>query len=245
MYRRYIRRSKLVRKAVRRPLGRGRYIKKNISYAKAKGFIKLIRKSPEIYLRNSPTAGLFQVNDPTTTCLQTGAPIADAVGGTYSIPFSLVFRLDQLIGSTDITGLCDAYKLKYVKVQMTYQSSSSQVNSLSIMPNITWIQDHDDGAVPSSINALREKMGSKMSTFGFNKLLKIGVVPKCADTVYNNGITSAYAVAKPMWLNSTYPSVEHYAIKGILSNVALPATSAALTSFKFDITTVVYGKDFQ
>lgn len=232
------------RKARKSKAPRRRWYRKGMRKP-SKGFICVKRKHPEIYVRNSAVAGVAQLNDPTGTCVTLGAPIADAVGGTYSIPFSMTFRLDQVINSTDITNLCDAYKLKYVRVGVTYQSTQASVGSLGIMPNITWIQDHDDAGVPASINALREKMGAKFRTFGFNKIVHIGIQPRVADTTFNNGVTSAYAVAKQMWMNTTYAGAEHYAIKGILSNVNLAATASTLTAFKFDITTTVYGKDFQ
>lgn len=202
------------------------------------------RKLPEIYLRSTGVNGQYNVSDPTSTCLiTTGTPIADSALGTYSIPFAMVFRMSQLINSTDITNLCDAYKLRYISIGVTYQSTQASVGGTSIMPNLTWVQDHDDGVAPTSVNQLREKMGSKFRAFGFNKVLKIGVQPKVADTIFNTGILNAYAVPKPQWINSTYPDVEHYAIKGVISNVLL--SSAASTGFKFDVTTTVYGKDFQ
>lgn len=212
----------------------------------SKGFLCVKRKHPELYVRNSAVAGVAQLIDPTGTCLLLGAPIADGGGaGTYSIPFSMTFRLDQVINSTDITNLCDAYKLKYVQIGLTYQSTQSSVGGLQIMPNLTWVQDHDDSSVPTSINQLREKMDSKFKTFGFNKLLKIGVQPRVADTVFNNGITSAYSQAKPLWLDSNSPGVEHYSIKGIIGNVNLSSSATVSSYFKFDVTTTVYGKDFQ
>lgn len=214
--------------------------------APSKGFVVVKRKHPEMYIRNSAVAGVAQIADPTGTCILLGAPIADGGGaGTFSIPFSLTFRMSQLINSTDITNLCDAYKLKYVNIGLTYQSTQASVGSLGIMPNVTWVQDHDDNTVPPSVDSLREKMGSKMKTFGFNKTVRIGVQPRVADTVFNNGVTSAYAVSKPLWINSTYPNTEHYAIKGILGNVNLASSATTSSYFKFDVTTTVYGKDFQ
>lgn len=216
-----------------------RYVRSN------KGFIKLYRKLPEIYATTTSTNPSLQVQDPTGTCLALGAPIADANGLTASYPFVLTFQLNQIINHNDVTNLCDAYKLKYCSVGMTFQSTQASASSQFIMPTCTWIQDHDDNSVPTSVSQVREKMGCKMKTFGFNKLLKIGVQPRVADTIYN-GVLSAYAIAKPMWINSTYDAVPHYAIKGILNNVPVPIGAAVPTSsFKFDITALIYGKDFQ
>lgn len=210
-----------------------------------KGYLVVKRKLPELYIRNTNVAGVAATTDPTVSCLNIGAPIAEPVGGTYAIPFSMVFRMDQLINSTDITNLCDAYKLKNFKIGCTYLSSQASVGGTALMPQITWVQDHDDAQVPGSINALREKQGVKLRTFGYNKIINISVQPRVADAVYNNGVTTAYSVPKQMWLNSQYPGAEHYAIKGILNNVNLTATATVATAFKFDVTATVHGKDFQ
>jgi len=213
-----------------------------------KGFLKLYRKLPEMYITNDATPGVAGIVDPTGTCIDIGTPILEtALGsGTYTVPFSMKFQLKQLINYTDVTNLCDAYKLKYINIKLSYLSTQASVSSKAIMPNITWIQDHDDANVPASADDLREKMGSKMKTFGFNKLLKIGVQPRVADTILNAGSSpAAYSVAKSLWINAAYAQVDHFAIKGILSNVELPAQSLTNTIFKFDVTALVYGKDFQ
>lgn len=235
--RRYVKKTVTVTKRRFKPL---RYINK-------KGFLSLTRKLPEIYIRNSAVAGVAQNNDPTTTCMSIGTPIADAVGGTYTIPFSMKFRMNQIINYTDITNLADNYKIKWVLIKMTYQSTQSSVNSLSIMPNIQWIVDHDDANVPASINELREKMGVKIKTFGFNKMHKLLVYPRIQDTVSGASgvVTNAAVSQKQLWINSTYPDVDHFSIKGLLSNVSLPVLSGGLTSFKFDVTMKVHAKDFQ
>jgi len=209
-----------------------------------KGMIRLVRKLPEIFIRNSGSLGIPQNNDPTATCIILGTPVADAVGGTYSVPFSMTFRMDQIINHTDMTALCDSYKLSRVNVKLTYQQSVASVNTPSIMPNFSYITDHDDNT-PPTINSLREKMGCKTKTFGLNSYVSFGVSPRVSDTIYNNGITSAYSVARPLWINSTYPGAEHYGIKGVLHQVNLASTATVNTAFKFDVTATIYGKDFQ
>lgn len=224
------------------------YVGKRFAYSRTnKGYISLVRKLPEIYVRNSAVAGVAQNNDPTTTCMALGTPIADAVGGTYTVPFSMKFRLDQLINYTDITNIADQYKIKYVVVRMSYQSTQSSVNSLSIMPNVQWIQDHDDANVPVSINELREKMGVKFKTFGFNKICKIGVKPRIQDSNGGAGgvVQNALVSNKALWVNTQYPNTEHFGIKGLLSNVSLPVLSGGLTSFKFDVSVYLSAKDMQ
>lgn len=241
------RRKKQVYRRRRGLVSAGLLNKRVVKFAPNKGFFKIARKLPEIYVRNTSVAGTIQNNDPTTTCVQLGTPIADSVTGTYSVPFSMTFRLDQLINYTDISNIADQYKISYVVIRCTYQSTQSGVGSLSIMPNLQWIQDHDDNVLPASVNALREKMGAKFKTFGFNKVCKIGVRPRVQDSNAGAGgvVQNAIVSNKSVWLNTLYTNTEHYGIKGILSNVNLATTATTLTSFKFDITAYVCAKDLQ
>lgn len=210
------------------------------------GYMKLVRKLPEIYVRNTNVAGVAQVNDPTTTCVSLGTPILDAVGNTYSVPFSIKFALNQVINSTDITNLADQYRIKRAYIRVMYQSSQSNVGSGTIMPNLQWVTDVDDAVVPASINEVREKMGCRFLSFGFNTIRKISVVPKLQDTLANVGGVVANAAPKAyQWVNSSFPGVEHYAIKGILSNMTLVTLATALTSFKFDIALSLEARNFQ
>lgn len=238
--------GRVVRRKVRRYAGRGQYMVKRVSYGLSKkGFLKLYRKLPEIFIQNGIASGTIQTNDPTGTCLTTGTPILEANNLTYSIPFVMKFCLSQIINSTDITNLCDAYKLKYVSIKCQYLKNTASSTSIGVSPSIMWIQDHDDNSLPTSVDAIREKMGVRVKRFGMNQEFKIGLSPRVADTVFNTGLPPAYAVAKPMWINSTYPNTSHYAIKGVFTNVPLFSSSNTTTQFNFDITTLVYGKDFQ
>lgn len=212
---------------------------------KPKGSFTLTRKLPEIYVRNTAVAGAVQSNDPTTTCLALGAPIADAVGGTYSVPFSMKFRLDQIINYTDVTNIADQYKINNVKVSLMYQSTQSGVNALSIMPNIQYVIDNDDATPPATINDMREKMGVKLRTFGFNKPVNMSCRPLVQDTVGGAGGVVQNSIPRAGFINTSFPNTEHFGIKGILSNVSLPTLATGLTSFKLDVTVSVSAKDIQ
>lgn len=234
----------------RRPAVRRKYPARKRLYrkrvARTSGYMKILRKLPEIYVRNSGVAGTPQVNDPTTTCMTLGTPIADAVGGTFTVPFSMKFRLDQVINSSEITALAEMYRLKKVYVRLMYQSSISTVNSLSIMPNLQWIADPNDTAPPASINEVREKMGVKFKSFGFNKMCKLNVVPKIIDTTGGTGGVVANTAPKAnQWLLSTLPGVEHFGVKGLLSNVHLPTLTNGFTAFKIDIAVLLEAKNIQ
>lgn len=210
-----------------------------------KGFLKLYRKLPEMFIQNAVAVGSIQTNDPTGSCLNVGTPILEANNVTYAIPFSMQFRLNQIINHQDITNLCDAYKLKYVNIKLQYVKNNTNVGSPGPTPSVMWVQDHDDSSLPTSVDSVREKMGCRTKRFGMNQQFKIGVQPRVADSIFGTGPIPAYAVAKPRWINSTYDNVQHYAIKGFITNVWLASSTTTLTQFNFDVTSLVYGRDFQ
>lgn len=216
-----------------------------------KGGVKILRKLPEISISNSGVVGgvnLTSASPLSPVCVQLGTP-TQSVGATgttsYDIPFSMKFCLNQMINHTDLTNLCDKYKIAGAYVRMYYNKTGSSTLSTGSYPVIQHITDHDDANVPSITN-LREKMGVKFKTFRNGSAyigLKVKPVPN--REVFNTGITSAYEVPKSApWLDCANDTVEHYGIKGVISNFSLPATQG-IELIKVDVALLVYGKDIQ
>lgn len=215
------------------------------------GFLRWQRKLSMIQLyANTGVVGACTLNDPSGSCVSLGTPVV--VPGSadhYDIPFSLKFRLDQVMNATDITNAFDQYKINSAKVKIhcNFNTAGDGVGQFSrayLIPWVEYCQDHDDAAVPT-LSFMREKMGVKNKYFNASRpAISMGVRPRFADTVFSNGITSGYAVGRKQWLNTTYSSVEHYSIKGVIHNVALLGSG---TGPLFDIDVALYGvaKDFQ
>lgn len=216
-----------------------------------KGYVKLIRKLPEIAYANGNISGTAAITDPTGTCLN--ATIlgltagAAAASNLYDIAWSLNFRLDQVINYTDITALADKYKIKGAYVRVYYNNSNSSSSTQGGMPVVQYVTDHDDKLVPSSVNALREKMGVQFKTFkNASSYVGIKVIPRPNREVFASGVITGYETpSRPLWLDCANPNIEHFGVKGILSSVYLPANGTAASLFKFDIALVVEAKDFQ
>lgn len=210
------------------------------------GFVSVIRKCKEFSIENSTvlnTPVLCQdggKNNYTGNILQLGAPTPDAAG-TYALPFSMQFSLDQLINYTDITNFCDNYKIKSVYVRVWYNGNFASVGGLNSMPYLQYITDHDDSSVPT-LSLVREKMGVKMKTFRNGGYIGIKVNPKASIT---QGGSSAPSLINKGWTNSSYPNILHYGIKGVVSNVNLPTTTSAQVCVKFDVAYHVVAKDIQ
>lgn len=240
----FARRSKLAklrRRALRRRIARP---------PKTGGFV-ITRKLSMINIQSGAggVAGNPFLNDPTGSCLTLGTASSSTMSNAYDIPFSMKFRLDQLMNSNELTALADRYRIISVLVKVHYNNAAQPIattstGSAGVLPWIEYIQDHDDASVPT-LALLREKMGSKSKYFSASKpTIKMGVRPLPAATVFNNGITSAYSVPKRSpYINTAYPSVEHYGIKGVLHSCWLPTSVVGM--FEFDVSVKLALKDIQ
>lgn len=214
--------------------------------APSSGKLILVRKPAIIRTSCSPgITGVITVQDPTGNCLAMGTPVL-IVGSQncYDIPFSMTFNLNQCTNANELTVLFDRYRILSALVRVHYNVTNS--SEIKTMPWIEYVQDYDDNTVPS-IATMREKMGSKTKFFGTNKfLIKMGVRPRFADTVYQSGVTSAYGIGnRNEFLNTSYPAVEHYGIKGILHNVPLSGAGTGGNLFDFDVSLKLSLKDIQ
>lgn len=215
-------------------------------YRNATGYTKITRRLPEMWVTNTGVANTPVVVDTTGSCLQLGAPVANQLG-TYDIPFSLQFMLSQLLNYGDISSsFVDKYRIKSAYIRLFFNSSNTSVGSLYSMPQVYHITDHDD-STPSTPSQVREKMGVRFKTFkNASSYIGIRCNPVPASNLYQTAVSSGYEIPKVSpWINSAYPSVPHYGVKGVLSNVNLPVNTVAQVGFKFDISLTLEAKDFQ
>lgn len=158
-----------------------------------------------------------------------------ATHGQYDVPFSLNFSLNAVTAYTDITHISDKYKIDKVKVtfwcaqtQATGQdaNTSAAPTNITAMPTVRWIQDTDDAGV-GTVQDFKEVMNSKWGNMANGRRIDCWVHPKPAPVLYQPAGGSAYAVpSTPMYINSAYPGVSHYGLKGYFQNVQGAMVSA-------------------
>lgn len=232
----------------KRVMRKKRYLKKRRSpMMRKKGGLTLLRKLPEISIHNTGS-GTVAVTGSVSNAVLLGVP-TQSVGATgttsYDVPFSMRFSLNQIINHTDITNLCDKYRIAGAYIRFYNNKTGASINSTGGYACMQYITDHDDALVPI-VSSLREKMGVKFKTFN-NASSYIGVKcrPVPAREVFNTGITSGYEVPKyAPYLDCANDTIEHYGIKGVISNFNLPAT-ANTELIKVDIALLIQAKDFQ
>lgn len=237
-----------------RRLKKGVWAKKKVQYIRGnKGKITIVRKLPEIVMSNNGVSGVTNLAQTLTAgapvCVTLGTP-TQSVGATgsntYDIPFSLQFALSQVINHTDITNLCDKYRIAGAYVRVYYNKTGSSGASTSSFPHLQFITDHDDSNVPS-LAQLREKMGVKMKTFqNSSSYIGMKVRPVPNRQIYSSALVNGYEVPKyAPYLDCTTDGVPHYGIKGVISNFPLATGTANIELLKFDVALVIKGKDIQ
>lgn len=204
----------------------------------------IIRKVKELVSTSNGIAGGYAIT--TNNSVVLGTPTA-APGGVnmFDVPFSIVGRLDELANFTELTSLFDQFKISFikVKVQAAYTTGTGAVTPI---PYFDFITDHDDG-VPPTVTAFRDRMGVKTR---YISSMRPAITMSCKPKVIARGqLTAAGAqntalVPRPTWVNSAYPETEHYAIKGVIRNLYLPA-SANTSVLSWDVSLGVALKDVQ
>lgn len=218
------------------------------------GGFTLTRRMDPIYVSNTLTGGVPACSNTTIVTLGTpeALPISSGVDN-YNLPFAINFSMKQLAQYTDITGICDRYKITGAVIRISYNANSvggqdagaAGTATAQFMPTVNYIVDKDDDGV-QTCTQLRARTGLRQRVFkGGNGFVTVKCVPVPAPVVYD-GVTSAYMVpAKPQWINSGYPDVPHYGVKGYFGNLSLLAQGTCVSVLTLDIQLTVVAKDLQ
>lgn len=239
----------------RRPAAKKRVMKKRaprVPRPVGTGAAALTRRVQSLYLTNSSSFGVPAVTNPSPTPVFTlGTATAHPVfGNNFTVPFTMQFSLDQLAQYTDMTNFCDRFKITNVIAKFQFNSdsitgySTATQNQPNIVPSVVWIQDYDDANTLTAVE-INAKMGVKRRALNNGSFHAISVKPKIAAAAYN-GLSTGYTVPKgETWVNTAYPSVPHYGIKGYIENMYLGGITGGAACVTIDLTYTVQLKDFQ
>lgn len=113
-----------------------------------------------IYATNDITGG--QLNSSNALVLTLGTPeqVLPASVDTFNVPFAFQFSLKQLMQYTDITQICDRYKILGATVKVSYNANSAWgaaagatgggLAQANFMPIVNYVHDYDD-ATPQTV----------------------------------------------------------------------------------------------
>ena len=179
--------------------------------------------------------------------ISNGTPQATVFNGYYNVPFAFSAKLSDIINSSDITQLCDSYKLKWAKIRIWCTSTTASTGSTAQLPSILYRTETDDSTVPTTVDSIREDMNAKCKVFYPGKPVVIFVPLKgqIRNDATTSGTQGGPIITRPRWINSTYSNSVHYGLKFWLMDMNLGTTPNVNTQFRFDITYGISGKDFQ
>lgn len=212
---------------------------------KGLGGFKVVRRIPAFALTPSQiAAGTIGTTNSTVLKLGAVVPAQSLAVNYYDVPFSLEMHLSDIDTFADITSICDKYRIGAAALNIITNPGSYFGGAA--LPYLQFVADYDDSTPPTA-SVLNQKMGLKTRTFNSTGMTKISLKPTPITTVLNatGGNLSAISPRVSPYLNSTAPDIPHYGLKGIIRNVYLPGTSAAVQNIAFDISLSVYARDLQ
>lgn len=246
-YRRRFGKKKIgIRQRKRMARLRGRAAKSSIRRLNSsnQGYLNVNRRLPIMSISTSQeSAGNPQLIDTTGDCIQLGTPtlVPGALSSIYDVPFSMTFQLDQLAGYTEFTTLFDQYKINAVKVFLRSYANTDGALSFP-MPWIECWNDHDSN-VPPTVALSREVMGVKHKYFNATKnVATMYIKPK---PKINVSLQPGILPTRTQWIDCSYPTIQHFSIKGIIHNYNLPAVAAGNNRLEFDVVMNASFKDVQ
>lgn len=217
-----------------------------------RGYLKLVRKTQEFWLQNTSVSNVPRLawiagglETAYTGTIMTLGTVTSGMNGAQDIPFQMKFALSDLINFTDITSLCDNYRIKGVFVRIHPSFTDVNLGSLYSHPQLNWIVDKDDAAVPT-VDSIRQKMGVKTRTFKPGQYVGMYLpYPNFQVQVQDSTGTTTGLPLGNKYLDVSDLNIPHFGIKGYFGNVDLPASGIAKIAFKFDIAMVIEAKNFQ
>lgn len=179
---------------------------------------KVLRKKGKIYKRiNQATVYYFRRTYQADNILfQTGEQ-----------HIAYAFQLSDLPNASEFTSLFDQYQIVGLKIKLVpnnteitinkaYNGSTVVQTAAQGVPQCLSVIDYDDANVLSNKNEYLEYQNVRM----FNVVTphKRYFRPRVAVAVYQNPVTTGYGNTSRMWIDTTFPDVQHYGFKMYLDS---------------------------
>lgn len=183
-------------------------------------------------------AGVFPLQNAASITVQASA---NGLPQYYDICYACPFRFTDLQNRPSFAAMYDAYKFGKVTLNLEYLNNVSLAAGNGLMPTSYMYWDQDDATIPPNLLSISGKQGVKVRQFGDKSKTtqSISFTPKLATAVtIDAGATPIVAagVSKSQWLDCTQPSVAHYALKGVITDVYLPGNALVTQAFRFNWT---------
>lgn len=140
---------------------------------------------------------------------------------TASQDITLNFSLSQVPNPSDFTNLFDFYRINAIKLHFIPQANMNSTGSLDPLsiPVIHYMVDQDDSIGFANETQALEKEGIK--TRRLDKPFTYYLKPRVSTEIYNNGITTAYALnRRAQWIDCNSSGVAHFGLKGWITTAS-------------------------
>lgn len=119
----------------------------------------------------------------------------------------------DLTNSSSFQRLWDAYRIRKIKLEFLPVANQSPYTSPTsgYVPKIVLAADYDDESVPTSIENMLQRAGSKLKTFSRSQSKIIS--PAIAGEAFVSQLTQGYTQKKGAWVPTASPDVKQYGIK--------------------------------
>lgn len=141
------------------------------------------------------------------------------LNSTAEISQSYAMRFNDITNYSEFTTLFDQYMITgvkwYIRLITNPDNSSGTISGppTTTYPVLWSVVDLDDDSV-MALSTIREKEGVKRAIMRPNATITRYVkLPRVSNEVYNTGVSSGYAVGKPMWIDCNSAAIPHYGIK--------------------------------
>lgn len=170
----------------------------------------------------------------------------DTSASANSYDGSIVFSLDQVRASSELTALYDQFMITGVKVMFqlvtnpdsgTVTNSATSANATNFFPKLMYVRDYDNTTVETP-NELRERNNTKIRVLEPNKIVSVFLRPAVRNNIHLDGITPASSPIWNQWLDCSATQVPHYGLKYSVENLGHTATQ----SYRLRIDYVYYIK---
>jgi len=133
--------------------------------------------------------------------------------------YATVFLLSALPNFAEFTALFDQYRIEKVSMKFVLDIADGALNSTTKYPRIAIAPDFNNQNAPSSEDILLQYPQCQIYQFSAtNRELSVDIKPMVAATVFRTGITSAYTMQTPGWLDVATSDVPHYGLRYYISN---------------------------
>lgn len=159
---------------------------------------------------------------------------------------TIVFSLDQVRGSSELTALYDQYMITGVKVMFqlvtnpdsgTITNNSATANAINFYPKLLYVRDYDNNTIETP-NELRERNNTKMRVLEPNKIVSVYLRPAVRNNIYLDGVTPASSPLWSQWIDCSTTQVPHYGLKYCVDNLGHNAAQ----SYRLRVEYVYYMK---